>query len=389
MQRPSSPASGGTAVKHWHETSQILAHAAALAQAGRRAALVTVVRVQGSAYRRPGAKLLVADDGTLTGNVSGGCLEADVREWALAALRSDLPRLLHYNTGDDYQAVWGLGLGCNGAVDIFVQPATTAAARETGARLRSLLDGDAPFAVATVVAGQNERAASLLGRVLVVARDGVLAGSTGDPAADREAAAQAAALLPGAESGIHAVAGLQVFVEVLRPPPRLLVFGAGDDAVPLVRYARDAGFRVTVLDHRSGYLAPARFAEGTRLLQGSADHGIPDFPPLGSDVYAIVKTHSLLHDREWVRRLLESPVAYVGILGPRARTEEILRQLGVIEGTAASARVFGPVGLDLAADGAEQIALSIVAELLAVRAGREPKHLRDAAGAIHGDAHFA
>ncbi len=374
-------------MKHWHETSQILAHAAALAQAGRRAALATVVRIQGSAYRRPGAKLLVADDGTMTGNVSGGCLEADVREWALAAMPSDLPRLLHYNTGGDDQTVWGLGLGCNGAVDIFVQRATTAAALETGARLRSLLDGDAPFAVATVVAGQSERAASLLGRVLVVARDGVLAGSTGDPAADREATAQAATLLPAAESRVHAVAGLEIFVEVLRPPPRLLVLGAGDDAVPLVRYARDAGFRVTVLDHRSGYLAPPRFAEGTRLLQGRAEHGIPDLPPLGPDVYAVVKTHSLLHDREWVRRLLDSPVAYVGILGPRARTEEILRQLGVIEGTAASARVFGPVGLDLGADGAEQIAFSIVAELLAVRAGREPNHLRDTAGAIHGDVH--
>ena len=374
-------------MKHWHETSQILAHAAALAQAGHRAALATVVRIQGSAYRRPGAKLLVADDGMMTGNVSGGCLEADVREWALAALPTDSPRLLHYDTGGDDQTVWNLGLGCNGAVDIFVQSATTAAALDTGARLRPLLDGDAPFAVATVVAGVGERATSLLGRVLVVARDGVLAGSTGNPDADREVAAQAAALLAAAESGIHPVAGLQVFVEVLRPPPRLLVFGAGDDAVPLVRYARDAGFRVTVLDHRSAYLVPERFAEGTRLLQARAEHGLPDLPPLGPDVYTVVKTHSLQHDREWVQRLLESPVAYVGILGPRARTEEILRQLGVLEGTAASTRVFGPVGLDLGADGAEQIALSIVAELLAVRSGREPNHLRDAVGGIHGDAH--
>ena len=373
-------------MKHWHETSQILVHAAALAQAGRRAALATVVRVQGSAYRRPGAKLLVADDGTTIGNVSGGCLEADVREWALAALRSDSPRLLHYNTGSEDGTDWGLGLGCSGAVDIFVQPATTTAALETGARLRSLLDGDAPFAVATAVGGQSERAGSLLGCVLVVARDGLLAGSTGYPTADAEIAAQAAALLAEAESGVHPVGDLQIFIEVLRPPPRLLVFGAGDDAIPLVRYARDAGFRVTVLDHRSGSLAAGRFPEGTRLLEARAEHGIPDLPPFGPDVYTVVKTHSLLHDREWIRLLLETPVAYVGILGPRARTEEILRQLGIVEGTAASTRVFGPVGLDLGADGAEQIALSIVAELLAVRAGREPRHLRESAGAIHGDA---
>jgi xanthine/CO dehydrogenase XdhC/CoxF family maturation factor len=304
-------------------------------------------------------------------------------------LRSGPPRVLHYDTGGDDQTVWGLGLGCNGAVDIVVQPATTAAALDTGARVRSLLDGDAPFAVATVLAAEGERAASRLGRVLVVARDGVLAGSTGAPVADREAAALASVLLAAGESGVHAVAGLQVFIEVLTPPPRLLVFGAGDDAVPLVGYAREIGFRVTVVDHRSAYLDPARFAGGTGLLKVRAEDGVPDLPPLGPDFYAVVKTHSLLHDREWVRRLIESPVDYIGVLGPRARTEEILRQLGVLEGTAASARVFGPVGLDLGADGAEQIALSIVAELLAVRAGREPNHLRDTAGAIHGDAHVA
>ena len=362
-------------MKHWQETSQILARAARLDHAGQRGALATVVRIEGSAYRRPGAKMLVADDGTMTGSVSGGCLEADVREIALAVIRTGVPRLLHYTTGADDQTVWGLGLGCNGSVDIFVQPATSEIALEIGARVRDLLEGVAAFAVSTVVAGSAG-----LGRALVVGTDGVLAGSTGDPALDRQVAARAADSIAGTEPGLHDVASLQVFTEVLTPPPHLLICGAGDDAIPLAAYAADAGFRVTVLDHRPAYLATERFPVGTRLLEARAEHGLDALalgPPPRS--YAVVKTHSLTHDREWVRQLVESEVAYIGILGPRARTEEILQQVGA----AGSDRVFGPVGLDLGAEGAEQVAVSIVAELLAVWSGREPRHLREKESAIH------
>jgi xanthine dehydrogenase accessory factor len=111
-------------MKHWRETSEIVERTIALASANRRAALATVVRIDGSAYRRPGAKFLIEDDGRTIGGVSGGCLEADVREVAQRVIETATPRLLHYDTGADDRMVWGLGLGCNGSVDIFVQPAT-------------------------------------------------------------------------------------------------------------------------------------------------------------------------------------------------------------------------------------------------------------------------
>jgi xanthine/CO dehydrogenase XdhC/CoxF family maturation factor len=135
------------------------------------------------------------------------------------------------------------------------------------------------------------------------------------------------------------------------------------------------------VDHRPAYLTATRFPEGTRLIQARSENGIGalGYRALGPCSYAVVKTHSLLHDREWVRHLIGSDVAYVGILGPRARTEEILQQVGAT----GNDRVFGPVGLELGAEGAEQIAVSIVAELLAVRSGHEPRHLRDKEGAIH------
>ena len=128
-------------MKHWRETTEIVERVFALVSAGRRAALATVIRIEGSSYRRPGAKFLIEDDGRTLGGVSGGCLEADVREVALRVIQTGTPQLLHYDTGVDDQTVWGLGLGCNGSVDIFVQSATDAGTlevlRELGARLKS------------------------------------------------------------------------------------------------------------------------------------------------------------------------------------------------------------------------------------------------------------
>jgi xanthine/CO dehydrogenase XdhC/CoxF family maturation factor len=338
------------AVKNWQETGEILAQVAGLAQAGRRAAVATVVRIRGSAYRRPGAKLLVRDDGGTSGGVSGGCLEADVRERALTVLRGAAPHLVHYETGSDDRQVFGLGLGCNGEVDVFVQQATTPAFLDAVRRIRECLAGDAPFAISTVLTGTRAGDVSVL------------------------------ASIRGGETAIDAPAGIEVFTEVLRPPPRLVLFGAGDDALPLARYAADAGFRVAVVDHRPAFLSAERFPGEVRRLELRAeDDTASSSLPLGRDAYAIVKTHSLAHDRDWVRRLVGSGVAYIGVLGPRARVEEILRQVGA----AHDGRVFGPVGLDVGAEGPEQVAMSIVAELLAVRSGRAAGHLREREGAIH------
>jgi xanthine/CO dehydrogenase XdhC/CoxF family maturation factor len=340
-------------VKHWHETAAILDRVARIVETGERAAIATVVRISGSAYRRPGAKFLVERDGKTSGGVSGGCLEADVREVALQLLREGPPRLLHYDTGSDEETVWGLGLGCEGAVDIFVQPVGAEFIRGPGARMRELLASGtafgvaAPFAVTTVVKGPQ------LGEVEIAREDD----------------------LPK-ESRIEERGSDTVFVDVLSPPPVLVIFGAGDDAKPLSILAAEAGFEVTVVDHRRGYLTPERFPPPTRLVLRRSEEGISG---LGPRHFAVVQTHALVHDREWLRALLSQPLAYLGLLGPRARKEEILRQLGSKE----TERVFAPVGLDLGAQGPEQVAVSIVAEMLAVGAGREPMHLRAKRGGIH------
>ena len=320
----------------------MLARVARLAEAGGRAAIATVVRIEGSAYRRPGAKFLVEESGETAGSVSGGCLEGDVREVALEVLRTGEPRLLRYETGDD-DSVFGLGLGCSGTVEIFVRPATTPRALEASREILDLLAGDRPFAVATTIRGPEAGTVA------------VLAGGGAAPAASED-----------------------TFIERFSPPPALVIFGGGDDAIPLAAYASDAGFHVTVVDHRSAALGPGRFAAGTRLDARRPEAGTAGLP-LGPRAFAVVKMHSFAHDREWTRRLLDAGVPYVGLLGPRERGRKILAQIGA----EAAERVFAPVGLDLGAEGPEQVAIAIVGELLAVHASRQPWSLREKEGAIH------
>src|SRR5262245_40624973 len=177
-------------MKHWRETSEIVERVLALVTAGRRAALATVVRILGSAYRRPGAKFLIEDDGHTLGGVSGGCLEADVREVARKVLRTQEPRLLHYDTGSDDRAVFGLGMGCNGAVDVFIEAATKPAVLDTLKAVRRRLEEAESFAVVTVVEGPSG-----VGRSMIVSAANHRAGSIGDAAFDREASRVAIAAL--------------------------------------------------------------------------------------------------------------------------------------------------------------------------------------------------
>ena len=354
----------GSIVKHWHETATILDQVGKLGASGARAAIATVVRISGSAYRRPGAKLLVDERGATTGGVSGGCLESDVRAVALEILAGAPARLLHYDTGSDEEMVWGLGLGCQGAVDVYVAPADPAGC----AGLRALMAARAPVAIVTLLPA---------GPSLAFAQ-GALAGSSGSIELDRELSRRAATLLEQGHSRLEEIAGQGVFFDSLRPPPQLVIFGAGEDARPLSALAAVAGFEVTVVDHRPAYLTEARFPKPARLILRRPSEGVADLR-LGSGQFAVVQMHALIHDRDWLRALLPLPLAYLGLLGPKSRSEDIVQQLGA----APPAHLYAPVGLDLGADGPEQVAVSIVAELLAVHAGRAPNHLKLRTRGIH------
>lgn len=361
-------------MKHWQEMGHIVDRFLDLGRHGRSAAIAIVTAIDGSAYRRPGAKLLVDDQGGVLGGISGGCLEEDVRQVGLAVIQSGQTRVLSYDTSADDTTVFGFGLGCGGRIEVLVMPLAPVLASGVFTQLEDELEKDEPLALSVCVEDGGR------GGALLASPRGHLAGTLGDPSLDEGTTVAAQAALDAKRPQRQAVAQRQVFTEVLRPPPKFLVCGAGDDARPLVELASSIGFRVFVADHRGGFLTAERFPAAHRLLKLRPQHPSADLPSDRS-TYAVVKTHAFQHDRAWVERLLAGEAPYIGVLGPRSRVQKILAELGA----QGEGRVFGPVGLDLGADGAEQVALSVVAEVLALYSHRKPRHLREREGALHVD----
>jgi len=361
-------------LKHWQEIGHIVDRVLDLGRHGRSAALAVVTAIDGSAYRRPGAKLLIDDHGGVLGGVSGGCLEEDVRQVGLAVIQSGQTRTLSYDTSADDTTVFGFGLGCGGRIEVLVMPLAPVFATGFFTQLKGELQKDASLAL-SICLEEGGRGGALLSGA-----NGRIGGTLGDPALDVAATVAARALLDAQRPQRQTIGARQIFTEVLRPPPKLLVCGAGDDARPLVELAASVGFRVFVADHRGGLLTAERFPAAHKLLKLRPQHPSADLPSDRS-TYAVVKTHAFQHDRAWVERLLAGEAPYIGVLGPRARVQKILAELGA----QGEGRIFGPVGLDLGADGAEQVALSVVAEALALYSHRKPRHLREREGALHVD----
>lgn len=349
-------------------------------------ALATIVGVQGSTYRREGARLLIYASGTIVGNISGGCLEGDVSVVAAEVMEERRPRLATYDLTADDDAVWGLGLGCNGKIDVFVEPLDSAEPHLSA--IGRAMDEERSTAVAVVVKGTPAVPAG--SRMIMAGPNAQTTDLPDRTASDRLRRALAAALAEG-RSGRRSVPAqdgdLDVFVEVMRPPIRLVVFGAGHDAIPVVAQAVGLGWRVVVVDRRESYLNEQRFP-GARFLHTPFPEAGPKVP-VDDRTYALVMTHNYIHDRDVLRGLLRrddpSP-AYLGMLGPRARTEKILHELsaeGVRLNDGQRDRLYGPVGLDIGSEGPEEIAVAAIAEILAVDRSRSAGFLRQRRGAIH------
>ena len=374
---------------HASEVIQVLSAITSLDQKGERAALATIVSARGSTYRRPGARLLVSETGKLVGNLSGGCLEGEVEQLAREVMDEGTPRLALYDLTADDEVVWGWGLGCNGAIEVFIEPAGKAAG--VADALRMAIEEQRRLAVATVV--ESTVSGTERGARLLVDLEDRREGSLGSPGADDAVVELTRAALSSGrtETVSLTVQGgeLRVFVEVLEPPLRLLVCGAGHDAVPLVHLASEMGWRVRVTDDRPALLEPDRFPEGVeRLLAGPGEQGAAG-DTVDEGTYAVVMSHNYLRDRDYLRALLPTSVAYIGMLGPRARLERLLAELdrdGVKPSSEDMAKVHGPAGLDLGAETPEEVAVAIVSEILASSRSRAGGHLKDRRAPIH-DAH--
>jgi xanthine dehydrogenase accessory factor len=367
-----------------NELADLLQAVDAASAAGDPAALATIIAVRGSTYRRPGARLLVAASGRQTGNISGGCLEGDVAVIAEQVMTSGRPRTQMYDLTADDDAVWGLGLGCNGAIEVFIEP--TRADDLFWRAARASLAEATTVVVATVVEGTPSLPA---GGRFVLWQDDRLEGTLGPGGIDPGTVAAAQAAIHDLRPRLHRFEGPdgsgRLFIDPLHPPYRLVACGAGHDAIPVIRLASQLGWRALVVDRREAFLTAERFPGATGFVKTDfADAG--GVVPTDEHTYVLIMTHNYVHDRDLLRSFLPTDAGYLGMLGPRARTEKILGELeaaGVAITPQRRAQIFGPVGLDIGSETPEEIALAVLAEILAVARGREGGFLRGRRGPIH------
>ena len=355
------------------ETERLLDAIRQARAAGEPAAVATVVRVKGSAYRREGTQMFVRRDGTYECSLSGGCLEPTVAEAAARVIATGEPAIVSYDLADD--SVWGLGIGCSGAVDIRIERIADDAI--TNDWWRILERGEAAVLV-TPLSGASGR--------MIVRRTGEVVGGLSDPAVEQGAVARARARLasPFPASGPDRLGSAEVFYEVTMPPPDLVIFGAGYDAAPVAQLAWSVGFAVTIVDVRDAFLTKERFAGATLVCAHFSQFA--ERVPLCPGSFVLIMNHHVERDRESLRFSLESDAAYIGVLGPRARYAKLLAGLaeqGYVPDPSKAARVRSPVGLSLGAETPQEVATSIVGEILAIRRGFEGGFLSGSAGSLH------
>jgi xanthine/CO dehydrogenase XdhC/CoxF family maturation factor len=329
---------------------------------GMELVLASVYETEGSTYSKAGARMLITATGDFQGMLSGGCLEGDLAERACAVLESGTPQCVTYDLGQNDEELWGLGVGCDGLMRIFLQPIAPGNQYQPFAAMCHAWDGLGDQVAATVL--ESGVADLPQGATLVtVAGDVAYSDIAANFAQEIQAEAGAALLQGQSTTGtISTDAGqAKILYALLRPPPRILVLGAGLDAEPVVRLACELGWRVTVLDHRPAYIESGDFslAESVHCVPVSEAATKIDLRQFAA---AIVMSHHLASDRQYLRQLASSNIEYIGLLGPRARRERLMQDLGEVAGKLAP-RLHGPAGLDIGGRGPASIALSIVAEM--------------------------
>ena len=320
-------------------------------------ALATVIQTWGSSPRRAGAKMAMTPDGKITGSVSGGCVEGAVIEAGMEVLNSNRPQMLHFGVADE--TAWEVGLACGGSIDIFVQPLNL----EIFNSLRSLLSQEQPAASLTVIRGPEE----LLGREMLFLPNGDVSGAINDELDATALSMAEQALAQGKSQRASLNEEVEVFVEVILPPPTVIAVGGVHITIALMALAKTLGYRTVVIDPRSAFGNETRFSQVDQLIQHWPEEAFQQIPITRSTAIAML-THDPKLDDPALKIALSSPAFYVGALGSKTtQTKRRQRLLG--EGLTESQlrRLHGPIGLGIGAGTPEEIAMSIMAEIVAVR----------------------
>jgi xanthine dehydrogenase accessory factor len=349
------------------------------------AALATLVRVKGSSYRKPGARMVFGPEGLRQGLISAGCLETDVLARVASVLSGAKPQLAVYDMGSDLDLIWGTGMGCEGKVEVLLERVTQV--QPWMPLCLEMLDQRQPGVLATVFETLGETGVSVGARfVHQETAEGLLPSNPELRGALQQAARTALERGTAAPITLRVRAGeLAVLLEPVIPPFALWICGAGEHGRPIARLAKALGWFVGIVDHRPALATRERFPDVDRIVVGHPPESLRELP-LDRRSAVLVISHVYEKDKAYLERLLNAPVAYLGLQGNRKRCERLLNEITATQGPLNEAQrtiLYAPAGLDIGAENSEGIALSMLSETQSVLAGYPGGHLRDRPGTIH------
>lgn len=353
---------------------------------GKQTALATVVHVEGSSYRRPGARMLIEEDGQLTGAISGGCLEGDALRKALLVMTEKRSKLVTYDTMDDDDAKFGAGLGCNGIIQVLIEPIDETKPKNPIKFLKAVNEKRQQSVLVTLFSLQDKKA-SQYGTCLLLKEDKAVI--------DIVPVLKDVLIHDAEEAMINQVSSfknyisnehdLTAFIEVIQPPVSVIIIGAGNDVIPLVDMADVLGWQTTVIDGRANYAKKERFASACQVLVSKPEQ-VLDQIEIDDRTVFLLMTHNYNYDKAMLKQLLQKNVTYIGMLGPKKKRERILgeyKEEGLVFTEQQLSVLHSPVGLDIGAETSEEIALSILAEIKALFANKDVQSLRKINEVIH------
>jgi xanthine/CO dehydrogenase XdhC/CoxF family maturation factor len=350
---------------------------------GRKMVLATVVRVDGSSYRRPGARMLVTEDSKITGAISGGCLEGDALEKALFAMATGQNKLITYDSTSDDDIQFGLHLGCNGVVHILFEPINKDDPENPVELLRLISNAGEEAALVTLYSFYRLQPGTRMLRLKKNVYSNL-------PASVQNVLTEPAKLVCDEKQSSFLQIEMEnsyctAFIEYIERPVSIVVAGAGNDVQPLVEIAAMLGWSVTVVDGRFHYAIPERFPGAAKVVY-SRPADILSQTKTDSRTVFLLMSHNYNYDFGFLRQIVKQDFGYIGLLGPAQKRDRILSDLqdqGVQINEEQLSKIHGPTGLDIGAENSSEIALSIIAEIKAFLSGRSGASLKMKKEAIH------
>ncbi|HTB24042.1 MAG TPA: XdhC family protein [Puia sp.] len=352
----------------------------------KQTALVTVVKVDGSSYRRPGARMLVTDDGKITGAISGGCLEGDALQKALFAMATGENKMISYDSTGEDDIQYGLHLGCNGVVHILFEPIKKDDPQNPVELLRLILHAGESIILVTLFSMKKIQPGTrllYLKNTVHSSLPGHLQGLMNEAVQNAYAEKQSSF-----QDVVIEQTNCTAFIEYIEPPVSLVIAGAGNDIQPLVEMAVMLGWLVTVVDGRAQYALPERFPGASKVMYSKPADILSRIKTDCGTVFLLM-SHNYNYDLGFLSQIAKKEFGYIGLLGPAQKRDRILSDLqdqGVRLSEEQLSKIYGPTGLDIGAENSTEIALSIIAEVKAFLSGRTGSSLKLKKESIHSRA---